>query len=203
MPDIPLPEDLSSYIRGLESRIRALETAPKLQNSSVADGTLTVRDAANLTRTQFGLLSDGTYGLGVLDTSGTLVNMNNFVFGIRTQYINTSQNTSSITPADLATAGPSVTVNVGNSGSVILWMSAFIATTVNNQTGQIFLFVDGTQVDYQLGNSASGTPTGVSTASNRIITGLSAGNHTFALKYQSSNGSPVNFSARSIIAQPI
>lgn len=34
MPDIPLPEDLSTYIRTLESRIRALETAPRAVNTS-------------------------------------------------------------------------------------------------------------------------------------------------------------------------
>jgi hypothetical protein len=33
MPDIPLPEDLSTYIRGMESRIRALETAPRAQDT--------------------------------------------------------------------------------------------------------------------------------------------------------------------------
>lgn len=34
MPDIPLPEDLSTYMRSLETRLRALETAPRLQNAS-------------------------------------------------------------------------------------------------------------------------------------------------------------------------
>ena len=34
MPDIPLPEDLSTYMRSLEQRIRALETSPRLQNAS-------------------------------------------------------------------------------------------------------------------------------------------------------------------------
>lgn len=34
MPDIPLPDDLSNYIRGLETRIRALETAPRAQDTS-------------------------------------------------------------------------------------------------------------------------------------------------------------------------
>ena len=33
MPDIPLPEDLSTYIRSMESRIRALETAPRAQDT--------------------------------------------------------------------------------------------------------------------------------------------------------------------------
>ena len=34
MPDIPLPEDLSTYMRSMESRIRALETAPRAQDTS-------------------------------------------------------------------------------------------------------------------------------------------------------------------------
>lgn len=34
MPDIPLPEDLSTYIRSIESRIRALETAPRAQDTT-------------------------------------------------------------------------------------------------------------------------------------------------------------------------
>jgi hypothetical protein len=35
VPDIPLPEDLSTYIRGMESRIRALETAPRAQDTTL------------------------------------------------------------------------------------------------------------------------------------------------------------------------
>lgn len=35
MPDVPLPEDLSTYMRSLEQRIRALETAPRAQDTTL------------------------------------------------------------------------------------------------------------------------------------------------------------------------
>jgi hypothetical protein len=79
MPDVPKPEDLGTYVADLERRIKILESAPKLQDSSVTNGTLTVKDASNVVKTQFGLLSDGTYGLAVRTPlpGDALVNVNN------------------------------------------------------------------------------------------------------------------------------
>lgn len=67
MPDIPKPEDLSSYISDLERRIRLLETAPRLKSSSNSDDN-------NVTRTVFGQFPDpdGDFGLEIRNASSTL-----------------------------------------------------------------------------------------------------------------------------------
>lgn len=54
MPDIPLPEDLSSYVRDLERRIRTLETAPRAQDttqpwqSNIIDGTFSTSSTVDV-----------------------------------------------------------------------------------------------------------------------------------------------------------
>ncbi|CAB5217937.1 hypothetical protein UFOVP209_32 [uncultured Caudovirales phage] len=66
MPDIPQPENLSTYIRDLERRIRLLETAPRLANASVSDD-------AGVVRTLTGKLPSGDYGFEIHNSSGATV----------------------------------------------------------------------------------------------------------------------------------
>lgn len=62
MPDIPKPEDLSTYIADLERRVRLLETAPRLKSSSNSD-------ANNVTRTLIGQFSDGDFGFEIRNST--------------------------------------------------------------------------------------------------------------------------------------
>lgn len=155
MPDIPLPEDLSTYIGGLESRIRALETAPRAQDTSLPWSSASI---------------DATF------------------------------NTASTTPVDASPPGPTVTINVGQTGNVLVTATTYIGLNSVSQTGFVYLYIDGTNYVniLALSNAASGIASNVS--SSRVITGLSQGTHTFVLKYSASTGN-VNFSGRSLIVQ--
>ncbi len=157
MADIQQPADLASVVRGLESRIRALETAPRLENSTLPWSSASIDDTFT---------------------------------------------TASTTAVDSTpTAGPTITIDVGQNGRVLVTATTYIGLQTTSQTGSVDLFVDGA---YRLNilalsNSASAIASNVS--SSRVITGLSIGSHTFTLKYRASTGD-VNFSSRSLIVQP-
>ena len=155
MPDIPLPEDLSTYMRTMESRIRALETAPRAQDTSLPW---------------------------------------NYSF------IDVLEITSSTTYTDLGTLGPTITLTVGQSGRVFLTVGAYIDVPAGAQ-GTVGLFIDASYVrDVVTLGGVSNTITNPSTT--RIITGLSEGSHTFALKYRSATGVALTFGARFLTIQP-
>jgi hypothetical protein len=155
MPDIPLPEDLSTYIRGMESRIRALETAPRAQDTTLP----------------------WSYS-----------------------FVDLAETTSSTTYVDLATAGPTVTVTVGRTGRVFVNVGSYVDVPAGAQ-GTVGLFVDGFFVrDVVTLRGASNTIS--NPATTRVITNLSAGLHTFTLKYRSVTGALLGFGARFLTVQP-
>lgn len=155
MPDIPLPEDLSTYMRSMESRIRALETAPRAQDTSLP----WVSDE-----------DDGTF------------------------------NTASLVAVDATPAGPTVTVNVGQTGNVLVTATAYIGLNSFSQTGYVDLYIDGSYWVNILAISQSATLLAANVSSSRVINGLTEGPHIFTLKYLVSGGN-VNFSGRSLIVQ--
>lgn len=71
--DPSLPPNIARYINDLERRIRNLENAAQLTNSSIKDGTLEVLDGSGNVRVRIGRQLDTTYGVQVFDTSGALV----------------------------------------------------------------------------------------------------------------------------------
>ena len=157
MADIQQPADLASVVRGLESRIRALETAPRLENSTLPWSSASIDDTFNTSST-------------------TAVNS---------------------TP----TAGPTVTIDVGQNGRVLVTATTYIGLNTTSQTGLVDLYVDGAYTIniLALSNNASAIASNVS--SSRVITGLTIGSHTFTLRYRATTGD-VNFSGRSLIVQP-
>jgi len=159
MPDIPLPEDLSTYIRGMESRIRALETAPRA------------------------LDTQQPWSLNFVDVAETTV---------------------SLTYANLATVGPTVTMNTTNTKSVLVTGSVYI-NSPSNTTGSVGLFVDGVLFADLLANGNSGPANmAVNVTNVRAIVNNSAlapGSHTFQLRYRTT-GTAVEFGARFLMIQP-
>jgi hypothetical protein len=156
MPDIPLPEDLSTYIRGMESRIRALETAPRAQDT-----------------TQPWQFAE----------------------------INATFTTSSTVDVDSTpTAGPTITIDVTQTGRVLVSAGAYIGLTLTSQTAGAQLYIDGVAYTSIAGLSNASSQIAANVFSSRVITGLTAGPHTFLLKYRSTGGN-VNFSSRSLIVQ--
>ena len=155
MPDIPLPEDLSTYIRGMESRIRALETAPRAQDT-----------------TQPWQFAE----------------------------INATFTTSSTVDVDSSPPGPTVTIDVTQTGRVLVSAGAYIGLDLTSQTGSVQLYIDGTVYTSIAGLSNASSQVAANVFSSRVVTGLTQGPHTFILKYRSTGGD-VNFSSRSLIVQ--
>lgn len=159
MPDIPTPEDLGTYLKDLERRVRVLETAPR-----------------------------------ALDTTQPWSH----------DFIDTVESTSSLTYTNLATVGPTVTMETGNTSRVLVTASAYFDTPPNT-TGLVGLYVDGVLFSDLL-TCGNGTTNYISTniTNMRVIVdtvGLAPGPHTFQLRYKSTLD-PVGFAARLLIVQP-
>lgn len=159
MPDIPTPENLSTYLKELERRIRVLETAPRAQDTQ----------------------QPWAYG-----------------------YVETYETTTSMSYTNLATVGPTVTMDTTNTTRVLVTASTYISAPTNT-SGVVGLYVDGVLFSDLLGISNSGPATLAANVTNaRVIvdtTGLAVGSHTFQLRYKTSL-SAVGFSARLLIVQP-
>src|SRR5438270_14100438 len=69
------PTTLGSTLDEIDRRLRALETAPSLNNSSIKDGALKILDAASARRAQLGKQPDGSYGIGVFDADGNTIRL--------------------------------------------------------------------------------------------------------------------------------
>lgn len=164
MADIPLPADLPSVLADYERRLRTLETAPRLQNSSQA---------------------------------------------WKSDYVDNAESTSSTSYVNLATVGPTITMDVpktfsspatGDIGRVLLTVSAYM-NVPSNTSATVGLFIDGalTWDALGLGNSTGGT-LAMNVTDMRTIT-VTPGTHTFQLRYKQSL-TTAQFAARLLIVQP-
>lgn len=126
---------------------------------------------------------------------------------VATSMVATLEGTTSTTYADLATVGPSVTINTGT--TAIIWYSAGgLNTTSTTGTHWISVAVSGATTIAASDNN--GCPVGFNAIANRVsnmsrvivITGLTPGVNTFTLKYRADvNTATTQFGWRSIAAQ--
>jgi hypothetical protein len=122
---------------------------------------------------------------------------------VYTASIATLESTTSTTPTDLATVGPSVTVPIGASGKALLILSSFISPSVGNEgahmsyasTGANTFSPSGTQKFFGFNANASWS---IAAARVVTLTGLNSGSTTFTAKYQTFLGNAVAFAERSI-----
>ena len=170
----------------------------RVQMGVLADGSYGVEafDNDGNVRTQLGELPDGDYGLQVTDGLGNTGEVNPPVFGSAGGAVTTSSTTWVA-----LSGGPSVNAWVGTSRALVLANAEVIIAA--GVSGSISVSVDGaTPVDTN-GNYAtfgiSGTTGGGSSVSLAwLATGLSQGEHTFAVWYENNGSGTPEFANRSI-----
>jgi hypothetical protein len=119
-------------------------------------------------------------------------------------FLATSQTTSSITYANLATTGPSVTVTVSSTGTAVVTVTGLESASASTASCYMSFAVSGativpasdTQAVMQTGPQQQGSATSV-------VTGLKAGSNTFTAEYRSSSSANTcHFSNRALIVTP-
>lgn len=143
--------------------------------------------------------------LEILERTARLPNISTAGLGVQYAEVVPEETTTSTSYVDLATAGPSVTATIGLSGRAIVLGGAYMTSTVTNQTVVAGLKVDAAATfDFAaLGNNSSGSIAGDHSAAV-LITGLTAGAHTFKLQYlQSLGGATGRFGSRWIMVLPL
>lgn len=160
---------------------------------------LHVYNSAGTQEVAAGALSDGTYGLEVLDPggSGNLLKL----FSPVLAQVNANQSLSSTSFVDLATPGPTATFTVGPSGKAFVLATANVNPNANTggQSGYLGLSVDGAAA-YEIAIVSSSVTENLATPAAAIQQlSLSPGTHTAKLQYATSSGTTVAFFYRTLI----
>jgi hypothetical protein len=159
VPDVPTPEDLGTYLKDIERRVRILETAPRAEDTT----------------------QPWSYN-----------------------FVDVAESTVSTSYANLATVGPTVTMDTTNTARILVTGSVYISSP-SNTTGEVGFYVDGILFADLLANSNSGPANlAINVTNVRAIidtTNLRAGSHTFQLRYRTT-GTAVQFAARFLMIQP-
>jgi hypothetical protein len=132
--------------------------------------------------------------------------------------VNTSQTTTSSTYTNLTTAGPDVPVTVPASGNVLVTLTAYLKTNSSGATDAAFMGVstNGACPGVATGGNlvasdtkalarehGSSSDTGaVQASATYLLTGISAGSHTFRACYRASAGT-ATFANRNLIVMPL
>lgn len=82
-----------------------------------------------------GGFGSSNYGIALENDSGELTKMEDFVFGPQKNQVNNAEATTSLSYTDLGTFGPEVTVEVGQTGRVMVILTARIGWTVTGAIG--------------------------------------------------------------------
>lgn len=142
-------------------------------------------------------ISNGTVGPSQLGTGAT------------SNTVSTLQTTNSVTFTDLSTAGPAVTVTIGNNGLALVSVSAQTFTGTNTDGTFMGFAVSGantiaastTQSMFFQAATASGSAIRASYCA--LLTGLTAGSTTFTAKYRSLSGNTGSWEDRVISVVPL
>lgn len=145
------------------------------------------------------------YGIALENDAGQLVKLEDFIFGPTEDTVDTLESTASLTFVDLATAGPSVTIVVGETGRVMVGVSMVIRIDAEPQDGGGASNVELTGANNIAASSAASDPTpgvlmytqlpGEATiylqgmyTRTRFMEGLNPGSTTFTMKYKAYAG---------------
>jgi hypothetical protein len=115
----------------------------------------------------------------------------------------TSQTSSSGSYTNLATTGPTVTVNVSAAGTAVITVTAFEDAAAGGDSCYMsFASTSGpTSVAASDSQAVMETGGGQQASATYVVTGLSAGSYTFTARYRSSGGT-CHFSNRGLIVTP-
>jgi hypothetical protein len=188
-------------LRSMERRIADLERGERAPATSMRGGSFRILDENGNPRVVLGDLGDG-YGLALVDTGGTAVDLGDLAFGSRSDDVDTSESTSSSSYADLATSGPQATADVGPSGVALVHATAFVELGAGAMTASVAVFDGASQGPEMALSTQTADPIGATISQTRLVTGLSPGSHTFKLRYKVS-ASSANFGNRTLVVQPI
>lgn len=188
---------------------------------NITEGSLSVFDNSANKKAEIGKLSDGDYGVALVNSSGQLTKLSNVVFGPTSNQVSTKEGlpapSSSFT--NLATVGPSVTVNIGQTGRALVIVTCnFDYQCINDVGGGVMSFQvtgpgpttspsDQRSVMNNI-NSATSSGTVVLQFYGRqsatiFLTGLTPGSNTFTAKYRNvSTTNMVFFEDREITVLP-
>jgi hypothetical protein len=188
--------------------------------SQLSGSTLDVRDAEGDLRVRIG--KDGTdYDVKVYEEDGTNpVKLSTLAFGKTAESDNGlgTRNTAAYEDLTGADAGPAVTVDIGPTGTALVWFGARIniqddeggsvgvaisgATTEAAPAGGDFFSAPVAYLD-ATDNGAGAFSIGASVGTAVLFSGLNEGSTTFTLKYQSAlAGATVSFDNRYIVVVP-
>jgi len=231
--------DLFDRLIEMEERIARMERTPSIPNTAIDRGGMTIKDGSGNTVVEVGTTSDGRIGLRINDTSaapqirlgqlassgygleivepGTshLVNLATLAFGIRSSNVVTQESLAGGSSAytNLATPGPSVTVDVGDTGRCIVMIGAAI-TPGSGTTALMGVDVSGPTNRPAVAGSATdfdgaylfspSSPNTIAAAFSRIQLqeGLTPGTYTMMIKYRVAGASTCFWSNRNIVAIP-
>ena len=136
---------------------------------------------------------DSSIGPSILNTGGTPAT------------VNTSQNTTSTSPADLSTPGPSVTVNIGANGLALITVQASFSINTSTSAGTLYVVVSGSSTISAFPIASDRSPTATQSIilnGSFLLNGLTPGSNTFKLQYGVS-GNTGTFSNRRLSVVPL
>jgi len=208
---------IDQVIADLQRRVAILEQSPRLQNASIDAGGLTVKGGAirvtdpnGVVQVLLGKQADGSYGLGVLESSGAGFHQVPYVYS---DFIQTGETATSTSYQDLTTVGPQVTVPVRSSGRILVFATAqmqYLSSTGANVTqgGVINVAMSGANTrspvdanDPLVGiwtqnmivSAGTDTFTNIITiTASATFTGLTPGATTITMKYRRSSTAASN-----------
>lgn len=165
--------------------------------------------------TRVGELQSGSEGIEVINDVGALVRVSTLAFGIAAASVATTQNRAGVPFGDMITVGPSVSVEVGNSGRMVVGVGAWCNNSASSVSAAASFDIAGPS-GYFLGasffravrvdaNIASGADfTAIGASKFFLIDGLpSAGTYFVTMKYSSNHATNIGqFSDRHLVVIP-
>jgi hypothetical protein len=154
---------------------------------------LEVYDTGGIVQLRVGELASSVgYGMEAVDSNGKLVTLLNLAFGMDADSLNAFESTSSTTFTNLATTGPTVTVDINTSGRALVIISANCLGPSGVTAGIGYAVSGATTVAATTARVLEGgfsTAWAMQSTAVFLQTGLNAGSNTFQCKYIANGGS--------------